>query len=190
MLQCLLMLLIIFSYYMEREKGLARIFSQVEYLQQQKGFTTRSRQITTKYFLTKKKLVAPVRSNKEPNNIDMNQNVLGQVVSYSRKPEYEIDFEEALKYPLGKIQPSLCHTDGTKQISLKSDLLAALDIQYSPAYVIQDYQQSSFVLDVMAAIVISGNVKMIEELTWKIVNTITAGCKRVDLVAGSYQKAS
>ena len=96
MLQCLLMLLIIFSYYMEREKGLARIFSQVEYLQQQKGFTTRSREIITKYFLTKKKkLVAPVRSNKEPNNIDMDQNVLGQVVSYSVKPEYETDFEEA-----------------------------------------------------------------------------------------------
>ena len=82
------------------------------------------------------------------------------------------------------------HADGTKQSSSKSDLLTFLDIQYSPTDVIQDYQQSSFVLDVMAAIFTARNLKTKEELTWKTVNTITAGCKRVDLVAGSYQKAS
>ena len=42
----------------------------------------------------------------------------------------------------------------------------------------------------MATIVSGGNLKTIEQLTWKIVNTITTGCKRVNLVAGSYQKAS
>ena len=42
----------------------------------------------------------------------------------------------------------------------------------------------------MATIVSATNLKTIEELIWKIVNTITTGCKRVDLVAGSYQKAS
>ena len=41
----------------------------------------------------------------------------------------------------------------------------------------------------MATIVSGGNLKTIEQLTWKIVNTITTGCKRVNLVAGSYQKA-
>ena len=42
----------------------------------------------------------------------------------------------------------------------------------------------------MATIVSGGNLKTIEQLTWKIVNTITTGCKRVNLVAGSYQKVS
>ena len=42
----------------------------------------------------------------------------------------------------------------------------------------------------MAAIFTAGNVKTIEKLTQKIVNTITTGCKRVDLAAGSYPKAS
>ena len=42
----------------------------------------------------------------------------------------------------------------------------------------------------MATIASGGNLKTIEQLTWKIVNTITTGSKRVDLVAGSYQKAS
>ena len=42
----------------------------------------------------------------------------------------------------------------------------------------------------MAAIVTVGNFTTIEELTWKIVNTISMGCKRVDLVAGSYRKTS
>ena len=34
----------------------------------------------------------------------------------------------------------------------------------------------------MVAVVTAGNLKTIEELSWKIVNTITAGCKRVDLL--------
>ena len=137
-LQCLLRLLIIFSYYMKREKIFARIFSKVESLPQQKGFIIRSREITSKCFW-QKKLVPPTRSNKELNNIDMNRNVLGELVSYSMNSDYKIDFEEALKYPLAKIQPSLCHADRTKWSSSKSDLLTALDIQYSPADVIQDY---------------------------------------------------
>ena len=97
-----------------------------------------------------------------------------------------------MKYPLAKIQPSLCHADGTKRSRSKSDLLTALDIQYSPADVIQDYfvVQYCFVLDVMATIVSAGNLKTIKELTWKIVNIITMGCKCVDLVASSYRKAS
>ena len=42
----------------------------------------------------------------------------------------------------------------------------------------------------MATIVSGGNLKTIEQLTWKIVNTIMTGYKRVNLVAGSYQKSS
>ena len=83
-----------------------------------------------------KQLVAPACSNKDTNNIDMNQHVLGQIVSYLLKSDYKIDFEEALKYPLAKILPSLYYADGTKQSSLKLDLLKALDIQESPADVI------------------------------------------------------
>ena len=97
---------------MKREKIFARIFSKVESLPQQKGFIIRSREITSKCF--QKKLVPPARSNKELNNIDMNRNVLGELVLYSMNSDYKIDFEEALKYPLAKIQPSLCHADRTK----------------------------------------------------------------------------
>ena len=42
----------------------------------------------------------------------------------------------------------------------------------------------------MTAIFTARNLKTIEELTWKTVNNITAEYKRVDLVAGSYQKVS
>ena len=136
-----------------------------------------------------KNFFPPACSNKEP-NIEIKRNVLGQLVSYSLKSDCKIDFEEAWKYLLAKISLSLCHTDWKKRSSLKSDLLKALDIQYSPADAVQDYQQCSFVLNVMAAIVTVGNFTTIEELTWKIVNTISMGCKRVDLVAGSYRKTS
>ena len=49
-LQCLLRLLIIFSYYMKREKIFARIFSKVESLPQRKSFIIRSREITSNCF--------------------------------------------------------------------------------------------------------------------------------------------
>ena len=52
-LQCLLRLLVIFSHYMKREKIFAIIFSKVESLQQQKHFTIRSQEITTKCFWQK-----------------------------------------------------------------------------------------------------------------------------------------
>ena len=134
-----------------------------------------------------KKFFPPARSNKEP-NIEIKRNVLGQLVSYSLKSDCKIDFEEAWKYLLAKISLSLCHTDWKKRSSLKSDLLKALDIQYSPADAVQDYQQCSFVLNVMAAIVTVGNFTTIEELTWKIVNTISMGCKRVDLVVAVIER--
>ena len=53
-LQCLLRLLIIISYYMKMEKIFSRIFSKVQSLQQQKGFTIWSREVTTKCFWQKK----------------------------------------------------------------------------------------------------------------------------------------
>ena len=44
----------------------------------------------------KKKLVAPACSNKEPKNIDMNRNVLGQLILHWLKSDCKINFEEAL----------------------------------------------------------------------------------------------
>ena len=173
----------------ENGKDLWKDFLQSRILTTTKRSHDKITRNNTKMILTKK-LVPPACSNKEPNNIDMNRNVLGQLVSYWLKLDYKIDFEDALKYRLAKIQPSLYHADETKRSSSKLDLLTALDIQYSPADVIQDYQQSSFVLDAMPAIVTAGNLKTIEELTWKIVNTITTRCKHVDLVAGSYRRVS
>ena len=137
-LQCLVRLLIIFSYYMKREKIFSRIFSKVESLQQQKGFTILSREVTTKCFW-QKKLAPHVRSNKEPNNIDTNRNILGHLFWYSLKLNYKTEFEEVLKYPQAKILLLLCHADRTKSSNPKSDLLKALDIQYWPADVMQDY---------------------------------------------------
>ena len=87
---------------MKRKKIFATIFSKVESLQQQKSFMIRSTEITTKFFW-QKKLVPPILGNKEQHNIEINRNVLGQLVSYSLKSDYKIDFEEALKYPLAKI---------------------------------------------------------------------------------------
>ena len=138
--------------------------------------------------LLTKKLIPPARSNKEQNNVDINRNVLGQLVSYSMKSDYKIDIKDASKYPLAKIPLSLCHADKTKRSSPKANILKALDIQYSPADAIQDYQQCSFVLDVMIATVTVGKFTTVEELTWKIGNTIPTGCKHVDLVADSYRK--
>ena len=171
----------------EKGNDLCNNFLQSRILTTTKRFHDKFTRNNNKMILTKK-LIPSAHSNKEPNNIDINRNVLGQLVSYSLKSDYKIDLGDALKYRLAKIPLSLCYADGTKRSSPKLDLLKALNIQCSPADVIQDYQQCSFALDVMAAIVTVGKFAAIEELTWKIVNTIPTGCKRVDLVADNYRK--
>ena len=85
----------------EKGKDLCKGFLQSRILITTKRFDITPREITTQCFWLKK-LVPPARINKEPNNIDMNWNVLGQLILFSMKPDYKIDFEEAFKYPLQK----------------------------------------------------------------------------------------
>ena len=98
----------------EKGKDLCKDFLQSRILTTTKRFHNKMTRNNIKLLLTKKKLVPPARSNKELNNIDMNQNFLGELVLYSMNSDYKIDFQGALKYPLAKIQPSLCHADRTK----------------------------------------------------------------------------
>ena len=116
----------------ERGKDLCIEFLQSRIFAATKSFHDTITRNNNKMFLTKK-LIPPAHSNKEPNNIDINQNVLGQLILYSLKSGYKIDFEKALKYLLAKILLSLCHAGRTKRSSPKLDLLKALDIQYSTA---------------------------------------------------------
>ena len=97
----------------EKGKYLCIDFLQSRIFAATKRFHDTITRNNNKMFLTKK-LIPPAHSNKELNNIDIHQNVLGQLILYSLKSGYKIDFEKALKYLLAKIPLSLCHAGGTK----------------------------------------------------------------------------
>ena len=97
----------------EKGKYLCIDFLQCRIFAATKRFHDTITRNNDKMFLTKK-LIPPAHSNKELNNIDIHQNVLGQLILYSLKSGYKIDFEKALKYLLAKIPLSLCHAGGTK----------------------------------------------------------------------------
>ena len=97
----------------EKGKYLCIDFLQSRIFAATKRFHDTITRNNNKMFL-RKKLIPPAHSNKELNNIDIHQNVLGQLILYSLKSGYKIDFEKALKYLLAKIPLSLCHAGGTK----------------------------------------------------------------------------
>ena len=76
----------------ENGKDLCNDFLQSRILTTTKSFHDKIMRNNNKMLLTKK-LIPPARSNKEPNNIDINRNTLGQLVLYSLKSDYKIDFE-------------------------------------------------------------------------------------------------
>ena len=102
----------------EKGKYLSKDFLQSRILTMTKRFHDKITRSNIKMLLTKK-LAPPARSNKEPNNRDMNQNVLGQLVLYSLKSDYKINFEEALKYPLAKIKFVPCWWNKAKQLKVR-----------------------------------------------------------------------
>ena len=87
-----------------------------------------------------------------------------------------IDFEKALKYPLGDIPLSLANADGTMVKTNKRKLAK---------------QKTTFIVDVMALLHTMSNLPYtLEMLAWKFLSYIPKGYYRVDLVADCYFKNS
>ena len=82
-----------------------------------------------KSVLVKKKLVAKINI---PTTAEVNRDVLGKLLRLTMKSGQIIDFEEALKYPLSPIPPSLSYPDATKRITAKTSLMKVIDYTQLP----------------------------------------------------------
>ena len=87
-----------------------------------------------------------------------------------------IDFEKALKYPLGDIPLSLANADGTMRKTNKRK---------------HAKQKTAFIVDGMALLRTMSNLPdTFERLSQKFLSYIPKGYYRVDLVADCYSKSS
>ena len=108
--------------------------------------------------------------------VDVNHDILTKLSKISvRKGKTIIDFEKALKYPLGDIPLSLANADGTTRIN-KREIAK---------------QKTAFIVDVMALLRMMSNLSdTYERLAWKFHSYIPKGYYCVDLVADFCFKSS
>ena len=67
-----------------------------------------------------------VSNNKKQSTVEINRNILGMLLSLAAKTNRNIDFQNALQYPLSPVPLSLANHDGTKRISTKSKLTESI----------------------------------------------------------------
>ena len=114
----------------------------------------------------------PTAKNKK-SVVDVNRDILAKLSKISaRKGKTIIDFEKALKYPLGDIPLSLANADGTTRKTNKRK---------------HAKQKTAFIVDVMALLRTMSNLPdTFERLSWKFLSYIPKSYYRVDLVADCY----
>ena len=67
-----------------------------------------------------------VEKDKKLKSVEVNQNILGLLLSASAKSGQVIDFAKALEYPLGPVPLSLANPDGSRRVTSKSKLLKVI----------------------------------------------------------------
>ena len=125
-------------------------------------------------------------------SVDVNRDILAKLLSMSCKKGKTIDFEKALKYPLGDVPLSLCNGDGSTRKTNKSKLaqiiISRMDTSTTPDV---QKERTAYIVDVMVLIrMLSGLPDTFERLAWKMLSCIPKGYYHVDLVADCYFKNS
>ena len=133
----------------------------------------------------------PTAKNKK-SVVDVNRDILAKLLSISVRKWKTIDFEKALKYPLGDIPLSLENADGTMRKTNKrkpaKHILSSMETEPLPNF---PKQETAFIVDVLSLKRKMSNLPDIfERLAWKFLSYIPKGYYRVDLVAYCYFKSS
>ena len=129
---------------------------------------------------------------KSKQRVDVNRDILGKLLSVSVKQGRTVDFEKALKYPLGEVPLSLCNADGSMRKTNKSKLLKRIlsRVDSSDA---RDFpkENTALMIDPMALFrTMSSIPSTFERLAWKVLSLNPKGYRRVDLVADCYFETS
>ena len=129
--------------------------------------------------------------------VEANRDMLGPVLALSAKSGRVINFEYALEYPLCAVPLSLANPDGSRGVTAKSTLLKIIEERCrDPLQHPGDSQPSKqsvavYIIDYMACIRILKEIpETYERLTWKVLEILPSGYKRVDIVDISIQDIS
>ena len=138
-----------------------------------------------------------IEENKKVKCVEVNQDILGTLLSFSAKSEQAIDFAKALEYPLCPVPLSLANPDGSRRVTSKSKLIEVIIKNVkSPVSHPRESQPpkeivSAFIVDMMACLRgITQIPETYEDLTWKFLQQLPSGYSRVDIVADTYQEVS
>jgi hypothetical protein len=138
-----------------------------------------------------------IEENKKVKSVEVNQNILGTLLSFSAKSGQAIDLKNALEYPLCPVPLSLANPDGSRRVTTKSKLTEIIIKNVkSPVLHPRESQPpketvSAFIVDMMASVrSITRVPETYEDLTWKFLQQLPSGYSRVDTVADTYQEVS
>ena len=129
---------------------------------------------------------------KNKKSVDVNRDILGKLLSTSVKLGKTVDFEKALKCPLGEVLLSLCNTDGsmrkTNKINLLKHIVSRVNVDDAREF---PKEKTALIVDLMALLRTMSNIpSTFDGLAWKMISLIPKGYCRVDLVAECYFETS
>ena len=136
---------------------------------------------------SKKKCV--VKKNGVQATVEVNRNILGALNSFSLKTNVAVDYRKALKYPLNPCPLSICHADGKKRSTQKSDLKNILlkSVDNLSMHEINNASNDAVVVDMMGLInIISQIPDTYGELAERFVEMLPKCYNRIDVVTDHY----
>ena len=135
------------------------------------------------------------QSRNKQQDAEANRNILAKLLAYSAKTGKVIDFEKALRYPLYPVPLCLAHPDGSRRTTAKSKFKevillycnSSIDLKELGTRVPKD-SVSAYLVDLMALIrTVPGLCDTYQELTFKLIDMLPVGYKRIDIVADTSQ---
>ena len=155
-----------------------------------------TRQKSTVFKNSGKKVTIKVENKQQ--DVEANRNILAKLLAYSAKTGKVIDFEKALRYPLYPVPLCLAHPDGSRRTTAKSKFMevilsycnSSIDPKELGTRVPKD-SVSAYLVDLMALIrTVPGLCDTYQELTFKLIDMLPVGYKRIDIVADTYREGS
>ena len=126
-------------------------------------------------------------TTKQKKSVDVNRDIVAKLLSISVKRGKTINFEKALKFPLGEVPLSICNTDGSMRKTNKSNLAQIILSQMDTSTLELQKEKTAYIVDVMALIRTLTNLSdAFERLTWKMFSCIPKGYHRLAFVADCY----
>ena len=128
---------------------------------------------------------------------EVNRDVLGTLLAISTRTNRVVNFEHALRYPMCAVPLSLANADGSRRITAKSKLMKIIEerckspmLHPRESLPIKE-SVAAYIVDFMSFIRIMTEIpETYEEFTWKFLEMLPRGYRRVDIIVDTYRQIS